>query len=158
IRLGFTETTMALGGVSTVFAAFVAIQFVYLFGGARNIANFSYAEYVHRGFTELVLVGVLSLGLIFVMNAATTRDSRPKVNAFRGLGTLLILLTVVLLASAFQRLRLYELTYGFTSLRLTIYVTILWLGVLFVGMGVSLFWSPATIRVFETTALIAVFG
>ena len=36
-RLGMIEAGMLLGGVSTLFAAFVAVQFVYLFGGSANI-------------------------------------------------------------------------------------------------------------------------
>src|SRR5439155_26818688 len=90
--------------------------------------------------------------------AISARRTGQQVNLFRGLSTVLILLTGVILVSAFQRLRLYELTYGFTTLRLLIYVFIVWLGVLFAGFTLSLYWSPATINVFGLTALIAVFG
>jgi hypothetical protein len=158
ISLGFTEVTMLLGSVCFVFAAFVAVQFVYLFGGARNLASFNYAEYVHRGFAELVAVAVLTLGLVYVLNAVALRRSSRQINVFRGLSTLLIVLTGVILVSAFQRLRLYEMAYGFTTLRLTIYVTIVWLGVLFAGFALSLYWVPLTINVFSLTVLIAAFG
>jgi Domain of unknown function (DUF4173) len=157
-QLGFTETTMLLGSVCLVFAAFVAIQFVYLFGGERNIANFSYADYIHRGFAELVVVALLTLGLVLTLNTISAGRTRRQGNVFRGLSTVLVLLTGVILGSAFQRLRLYELTYGFTTLRLLIYVFIVWLGVLFAGFTLSLYWSPATINVFGLTTLIAVFG
>ncbi len=156
--LGFTETIMVLGSVCLVFVAFVAIQFVYLFGGVRNIANFSYAEYARRGFAELIIVAVLTLGLALLLNVVAIRRTRRQTNIFRSLSTGLILLTAVILVSAFQRLRLYELTYGFTSLRLFIYVFIVWLGVLFAGFTLSLYWMPAPINVFPLTALIAVFG
>jgi hypothetical protein len=156
--LGFTETMMLLGGVVIVFASFVVIQFVYLFGGERNIANFSYADYVHRGFAELVVVAVLTLGLALTLNVVALRRTRRDTNLFRGLSTVLVLLTGVILVSAFQRLRLYELAYGFTTLRLAIYVFIVWLGVLFAGFTLSLYWTPVAINVFSLTALIAVFG
>ncbi|MCC7449260.1 MAG: DUF4173 domain-containing protein [Anaerolineae bacterium] len=156
--LGFTESVMLLGSVCAVFTGFVAIQFVYLFGGARNIANFSYAEYVHRGFSELVIVAILTLGLALILNTVAVRKTRRNHNIVRGLNTLLILLTCIILVSAFQRLRLYELTYGFTALRLTIYVFIIWLGFIFAGFTLSMYWLPTTINVFSLTALIAVFG
>ncbi|MBX3080864.1 MAG: DUF4173 domain-containing protein [Anaerolineae bacterium] len=157
-RLGLIEASMVLGGVGSVFLLFVLVQGVYLFGGAHNIANFSYAEYTHRGFAELVTIAVLSLGLIYVLKSVTSPTETHQNKLFRGLGTLLLLLTGVVLMSAFQRLRLYEITYGFTSLRLTIYIAIGWLGVLLVGMIASLYWSPRTVKVFETSVLIAAFG
>ncbi len=156
--LGFTETTMLLGSVCLVFASFVVIQFVYLFGGQQNIANFSYADYVHRGFAELVIVALLTLGLVIILNTISARNTGRQVNVFCVLSTVLILLTGVILVSAFQRLRLYELAYGFTTLRLLIYVFIVWLGVLFAGFTLSLYWTPATINVFGLTTLLAVFG
>ena len=157
-RLGLIETSMVLGGVCCVFLLFVLVQGTYLFGGIHNITNFSYAEYLHRGFAELVVIAVLSLGLIYVLKAVTSVTETHHNKVFRGLGTLLMLLTIIVLASAFQRLRLYEITYGFTSLRLTIYITIVWLGVLLAGMIASLYWTPHKIKVFETAVLIAVFG
>ncbi len=160
LQLGFTEMTILLGSVCAVFGAFVAIQFVYLFGGARNIdvSKFNYADYVHRGFAELVIVGVLALGLAYTVKAVTLRSKNLQENIFRGLSTLLMALTGVILISAFERMRLYEYTYGFTTLRLMVYVFIAWLGVLFVGFTLSLYWKPATINVFGLTTLVAAFG
>jgi hypothetical protein len=157
-RLGFTEAIMALSGVCVVFGAFVAVQFAYLFGGLRNIDNFSFAEYARRGFVELVAVAVLALALIFTLKAVTAVAEGRQRMLFRILSTVILSLTSVVLLSGFQRLRLYELTYGFTTLRLTIYITIVWLGVLLVGMTLALYWTPRTIRVFESAVLVAVFG
>ncbi|MFN8419159.1 MAG: DUF4173 domain-containing protein [Anaerolineae bacterium] len=156
--LGYTEAVMLLTSVCAVFAAFVAIQFAYLFGGGSNLDSYTYATYLHRGFVELVLVALLTLGTALTLNYATVRRTPTRVNVIRGLNTLLILLTFVILASAFQRLRLYELTYGFTSLRLLIYVFIAWLAFTFAGFIASLYWTPRSINVFTVTALIAAFG
>ncbi len=159
-RLGFTETTMLLGSVSAVFAAFVLIQFVYLFGGVKNItsAKFSYADYVHRGFAELVIVGILTLGLAYLLKAGSARNMPSHEMIFRILVTLLMALTGIILVSAFQRLRLYEEAYGVTTLRLAVYVFIVWLGVLLAGFTLSLYWQPKAINAFGVTALLAVFG
>jgi hypothetical protein len=157
-KLGFIETLMLLSGLCLVFALFVGIQFVYLFGGARNIGNFSYADYARRGFAELVAVGVLTLGLAFTLEQIATRSTRRAEDVFRGLVVVLFVLTGVILVSAFVRMHLYEVTYGFTALRLAVYVSICWLGVLFIGFALSLYWHPLMIDVFGTTALIAVIG
>ncbi len=158
--LGFTEITMLLSSVCIVFGTFVGIQFVYLFGGQRNIdiSKFNYADYVHRGFAELVIVGVLTLGLAYILHAIGHPTSKRQNTIFRGLTTLLMLLTGVILASAFQRLHLYEQAYGYTSLRLLIYVFIGWLAFLFAGFALSLYWLPESMNVFSLTMLIAVFG
>lgn len=157
-KLGFVESSIALGGVTLVFLAFVAVQSVYLFGGTRNIARFSFAEYARRGFGELVTAAVLTLGLVFVFRHIATLESPQQRRLFNGFGTVLMVLTGIILVSAFARLRLYEQTYGLTTLRLQIYVSILWLGVLLVGMTLALYWDRPHFKWFETSTLFAVFG
>ena len=48
--LGFTEAAIVLGSVALLFAAFVAIQFRYFFGGQANITRegYTYADYARR--------------------------------------------------------------------------------------------------------------
>ncbi|HVO44112.1 MAG TPA: DUF4173 domain-containing protein [Aggregatilineales bacterium] len=158
IRLGYIETVIVAGSVCLLFAAFVIIQFVYLFGGARNIGEFSYADYVHRGFLELIIVAILTLGLSYVLNVLAIRRTVTQRHVLRILLSVLITLTGVILVSAFQRLRLYEEAYGFTVLRLLVYVFIVWLGVLLAGFAVSLYWNPPDVDLFGLTSLCAVFG
>lgn len=127
--LGSIETTIVLGLVNILFAAFVALQFVYLFGGASNISidGYTYAEYARRGFFEMVLVAVLALGMILFLNIATKRNIKRQANVFNALSTLMLVFVTVMLVSAHQRLQLYEMMYGFTLLRLQSHTFILWL-------------------------------
>jgi hypothetical protein len=133
-KLGFTETAVVLGSVNALFAAFVIIQFRYFFGGQKNIsvAGFSYAEYTHRGFAELVIVAIFTLGLCLILQAITRKDSPFARWGFEGLVFLLVLFTGVVLVSAFQRLVLYEQAYGWTQLRTYVHVFMLCLGILLV--------------------------
>ena len=64
--LGFTETSIILGGVIALFSAFVLIQVEYFFFGQANITQqgFTYSEYARRGFGELVAVAVFCIALI----------------------------------------------------------------------------------------------
>jgi hypothetical protein len=129
---GFTEAAIMLGCVSLLFAAFVAIQFQYFFGGNANITleGFTYAEYARHGFGELLAVSLFSLILLLSLNAATRRYTPGQRWGFSGLAGALVILVIVILDSAFQRLLLYEQAYGFTRLRTVTHVFMIWLGVL----------------------------
>lgn len=134
--LGATEAFVVLGSVNLLFAFFVAIQFRYFFGGQANItaAGYTFSEYARRGFFELVLVAVVSLLLYLSLNAVTRRDNPRQARAFTALAVLLVGLVWVILASAFQRLLLYEDAYGFTSLRTYTHIFIPWLGFLLLAV------------------------
>ena len=130
--LGFSEALIVLGCVDLLFAFFVGIQFRYFFGGQTNIAveGFTYAEYARRGFGELVFVALFSLLLFLGLSIITRRTTTSQSRLFSGLGVTLVLLVAVILASAYQRLLLYEQAYGFTRLRTYTHVFMVWVGVI----------------------------
>jgi hypothetical protein len=130
--LGLTETTIVLALVDLLFVFFVVIQFQYLFGGHANItaAGFTYSDYARKGFFELVAVAVLSLMLYLTLAAVTKAETSRQKSIFTALTVLLVGLVLVILASALQRLMLYEDAYGFTRLRTYTHVFIYWMGLL----------------------------
>ncbi|MGD2048866.1 MAG: DUF4173 domain-containing protein [Chloroflexota bacterium] len=142
--LGFVESTIILVLISLLFLAFVAFQFHYLFGGEANVnlAGYTYAEYARRGFFELVTVAVMSLGLILGLDWLTWRESKQQLRLFKLLSSLMIALVLLMLASAFQRMRLYEAAYGYTELRLYVIVFIIWLAVLLIWFVLTLWRWP----------------
>lgn len=132
-RIGMIEATMVLGSVTLLFAFFVLIQFTYLFGGQANIADgLNYSQYARRGFFELVAVAVLVLGMIMYFDHITLRRGNRQGLLFRMLSIVIVGLTMVMLVSAWRRMELYELAYGFTYLRVLTHVFMFWLGVLLV--------------------------
>ena len=135
---------VVVGLVDLLFLAFVRVQFEYLFGGQANIsqAGFTYSEYARRGFFELVSVAVLSLGLVLGLQWLTRRRSVREGRAARTLNSLLIGLVLVILASAFQRLMLYEQAYGYTELRVLSHVFMIWLAVGLVWFFVTQWMRP----------------
>jgi hypothetical protein len=130
--LGFTEAIIVLGSVAILFAAFVIIQFKYFFGGQANInvVGFTYSEYARRGFGELVIVALFSLLLILGLGTATRRESITKQRVFSGLSVVIVVLVMVMLVSAYERLLLYETAYGFSRLRTYTHVALVWIGIL----------------------------
>lgn len=119
-RLGPAEWIPALVAVVALFAAFVAVQIVVLFGGHDHVletARLTYAEYAHEGFGQLVIVTLLVLALL----AASWRwvaAERVQRHVLRVLLLILCACTLVVVASALHRLDVYVEAYGATRLRL----------------------------------------
>lgn len=156
--LGFTEAAIVLGSVVLLFLSFVIIQVQYLFGGLENIRldGYTYAEYARRGFGELVAVAFFSLLLFLGLSAISRREEGNQRHIFSGLGIFLVALVGVMLISAFQRLYLYEVAYGFTRLRAYTHVFIIWLGILLLATIVLELRSRQ--RAFALTALLVSLG
>lgn len=132
--LGFTESTIVLGSVVALFAAFVVIQFQYFFGGQTNIHvdGYTYAEYARNGFGELVTVAFFALLMLLTLNSITKRETELQRKIYSGLGVALVTLLLVMLFSAFKRLGLYESAYGFSRLRTYTHVFLIWIGLLLI--------------------------
>jgi Domain of unknown function (DUF4173) len=136
LRLGSTEVAAALAALNVLFLAFVIVQVRYLFGGQGLVEarlHLTYAQYARHGFFELVVVAVLMLPVLLVANAVV----RERRHIVRGLSALLIGLVFVVLASALDRMRLYQREYGLTELRLYATGLILWLGVVLVWFALT---------------------
>lgn len=149
VSIGWVESTILLSLVDLLFLVFVWIQFAYLFGGQANITieGYTYAQYARRGFFELVAVSVLTLGLILTLHRLTRSESGRQRAGFKKLSSLMVILVVVILASAFQRLLLYEIAYGYTELRLYSHVFMIWLAVTFIWFVVTLWLQPSRFAV-----------
>ncbi|MFL1445123.1 DUF4153 domain-containing protein, partial [Nocardiopsis protaetiae] len=126
--------TIPLGALTLLFAAFLAVQALTLFGGdahVQRVAGVTYAEYARQGFFQLVAVSILVLGVIGL--AARILPARPRgVRVLRNalLGALCVL-TLVILASAMYRLQLYIDVFGLTRLRAVAEAWIVWSALVF---------------------------
>ena len=137
-RLGATELTVVLALLDLLFLAFVLVQLRYLFGGASLVedrTHLTYAEYARHGFFELVTVAALVLPVLLLADWARRRDPARRDRLFQILAGALILLLFVIMASALQRMRLYQREYGLTELRVYATGVMLWLAVVFVWAG-----------------------
>lgn len=131
MALGLTESVVILVAVDALFAAFVAIQFRYFFGGNVNVleGTLTYSEYARRGFAELVVVALMSVILLMTLGAIARRGSGTGQMVFVILRCLLVVLVIVMLVSAFRRLLLYEGAFGFSRPRTYTHVFIVWLAI-----------------------------
>lgn len=139
--LGFTEWSTVLGGIDLLFAAFVIVQFRYLFGGSGRVAvtpGLTYAEYARTGFMQLAVAAALTIVVILAVWDAGKRATREHERWFRILVTAMVGLTGVILASALKRLALYEGAFGFTINRFFGYVAIVSIGALLLLLAAAI--------------------
>ncbi len=132
--LGAVEAKIVFISINLLFAAFLAIQFRYFFGGQANISDtgFTYSEYARRGFGEIITVAVLSLLIYYGFHSITRLESSNQKRWFSGLSILVFAQVLIMLVSSYQRLVLYEQAYGFSRLRTYSHLFLPWLAVLII--------------------------
>ena len=120
--LGVTEALVVLGAIVAVVGLFVGLQLAYLFGGLDTLAaaGMTYSDYARRGYFELVAAAALAGGVLVFLEYQVS--SRPRI--YVGAAIALVIMTLVVLASAVLRLKLYQEAYGWTELRLYVAVSI----------------------------------
>ncbi|WP_432955997.1 DUF4153 domain-containing protein [Micromonospora haikouensis] len=134
------EWAVPLALLDALFAAFVLVQLAVLFGGSAHVlrtAGLSYAQYARGGFWQLLAVSALTLLVIAGAARWAPRATRADRLLVRVLLGTLTALSLVVVASALYRMQVYADAYGATRLRLVVAAVELWLGALFVLVGVA---------------------
>ena len=159
--LGALEARMVLGGLCAVYAAFVAAQVAVAGGAADRILSeegLTYAEYARRGFFQLLAAAGLTAVVLLCLRACGPR--RDWVSTALVLAALA--LTEVVVGVAVHRLSLYEEAYGLTLLRLAAVVAAVWIGLVFLliglaaaGVGRHRSWLPGAVGAAALVALLA---
>ncbi|MFI7672344.1 DUF4153 domain-containing protein [Actinophytocola sp. NPDC049390] len=135
------EWALPLGVLVALFAMFVAVRVVVLFGGTdylHRTVGLTAADYARSGFWQLCAATVLTLALVGAALRWAPNSTAADRAWQRGLLGALSALSLVLVASALSRMWTYQQAYGFTVLRLLVEVCELWLGAVFVLVLVSL--------------------
>jgi hypothetical protein len=157
-RIGPTEVAAVLALLDALFLAFVLVQLRYLFGGKELVEarlHLTYATYARHGFFELLAVSVLVLPILLAADYLC-RGTGRRGRLVRVLSALLVALGLVVMASALQRMRLYQREYGLTELRIYATGVILWLGCVFVLLAATVLRGrPCT---FATGAVVSGFA
>ncbi len=114
--------------VDVIFALFVGVQLVTFFGGRSHVlaeTGLTFAEYARSGFWQMLVAATLT-GLVIAAAWIGGRPTGgPQRTWFLVLASLLVCFSLVVLASAFQRLVLYETEFGYTWPRLIPHAAIL---------------------------------
>jgi hypothetical protein len=132
LSLGIVEVGMVVGLLDLLFLAFVMVQLPYFFGSAESIVQpgtTTFSQYARRGFFELVTVAGLVLPLLLLADWLLRRERPGHERIFRVLAGAQVVLLFVIMGSALHRMRMYQVAYGLTELRLYTTAFMLWLGV-----------------------------
>lgn len=152
-RLTPPEWKLLLGAVDLLFSSFVIVQAATIVGGSDRLlagTGVTVAEYARSGFFQLLAVAAITAAVLTAVASWGRRTHPRDERAFVVLAAIMILLTLAILAASFQRLMLYEETFGLTWLRLAVHTTILVLGAAFVsGLAAVLMrratWLPTVV-------------
>lgn len=137
--LGLLDITAALGTLTLLFAAFVATQLGWFFGGERFLRDrtgLTAAEYAREGFFQMVWVVLLVVAVLLGTRAAL-RPGRAPLVRHTILSVPLIALLGAIIFSAVMRMRLYVHYYGLTLDRLYTLVFMGWLALVVVWLALT---------------------
>ncbi len=120
-----TQIYIVLSVATAVYALFCIFQFVTLIIGYRAglPLNFDYAQYARSGFFQLVALTIINLAVILIIFKLLTPMQHGK--AIQILLSIFTALTLLLAVSSFYRMHLYEAEYGYTMLRLFVYLLLI---------------------------------
>lgn len=116
--------------INAVYVLFTIVQFKYFFGGQLQ-ADYTYAEYARKGFFELLFVTMINLTILVAAITFVHYASKTTKRFMQSLLTILVLVSSVMLCSAFLRLSMYEDAYGFTFTRVLAHSFMIFLAVIF---------------------------
>ncbi|WP_138419738.1 DUF4153 domain-containing protein [Aquibacillus sediminis] len=116
--------------LNTIYLLFTVVQFTYFFGDGLE-EGYTYAEYARKGFFELIVVTLMNWAiLITCLTKVRTQGLRLK-RTLNIMYSILVIVSTIMLASAYQRLSLYETAYGFTFDRILAHAFMIFLVVIF---------------------------
>lgn len=112
-----TNTFLIL--INILYGVYVFVQIKYLFLNIGVLPEgITYADYAREGFFQLVTVALMNVAVIIIFEYINYSGVRSQ----RILEGITLILTIVMGVSAFYRMHLYELTYGYTRLRLLVFI------------------------------------
>jgi hypothetical protein len=122
IQFSGLERLMVLGAAGGLFVLFFAVELASRFAahGPHLAPGETFAEATHRGFGEMIVAAALCAIVIIALDRHALRDGRERWVRWIGWGVVAASLLVVV--SAYQRVRFYEAAYGYTEQRLYVQV------------------------------------
>ena len=138
--LGTVETAVIVGLLNLLFLSFVLVQIRYFFGGAATVAataGLTYTQYARSGFFELVWVAALVLPLLLTLHRLQAPADARAHRLFSAQAAVQVALLFVILASAMQRMMLYQDACGLTELRVYTMAFMGWLAAVFAWFSLT---------------------
>lgn len=151
-----TERLIVLGAAMTLFVVFLAVELSHQLGssGVHLTGGETFAEATHRGFGEMIVAAALCALVIITLEQRALRGARER--GVRLLSWAVIAGSLVIVASAYQRVRYYEAAYGYTEQRLYVQVICVAISLALVSLAWELRSASNLPRLIRHGALIAI--
>ncbi len=104
--------------LNVVYLVFCFIQIKSLFAQINLAGTFNYAQYARSGFFQLMIVSFINFKLILISN----KDNEKRETFIKILNLFLVVFTIIIVASSMYRMYMYETEYGYTYLRIFVYI------------------------------------
>jgi hypothetical protein len=85
----------------------------------------NYAEYARQGFFELMIVSIINIAIILISKKFEVKENEKDYKFINIMNVVMIFLTIIIIVSSFLRMNLYESMYGYTTLRLLVYIVLM---------------------------------
>ena len=119
---GITVSTV-LTLLNIVYLIFAIIQVIHVIDFTKAGSALNYASYARTGFFELLAVSIINF-IIILITKNNKKDVTTGTNRYiKTMNVFLALFTVVILVTSIIRMQLYEEQYGYTFLRIMVYMT-----------------------------------
>lgn len=122
IRIQATTLNTLLTLLNIVYFVFSITQGIYLIQQVNSTTIVNYAQYARTGFFQLMAVSIINFIVILVVKNNKQEISNKKKRYAKIMNVLLAIFTIIILISSIIRMNLYEREYGYTFLRLMVYV------------------------------------
>lgn len=113
-----TTVKIILGALNIIYIVFCFIQIKSLF---MKVDIENYSSYARKGFFQLMIVSLINFVMILIAKNYVKSKNNKFVNI---MSIIMIICTFIILVSAGYRMYLYENAYGYTLLRLLVYITL----------------------------------
>lgn len=112
--------------LNSIYLVFVYIQirFLFLAQSTTLLGDYHYANYAREGFFELMVLCLFNVSGMWAIHQLTHENKWIKVALLTTIGC-----TFVMILSSAYKMYLYESAYGFTRLRLYVYMILIYLAV-----------------------------
>ena len=107
--------------LNIIYVIFSYVQIKYLFLNMGQLPKaLTYSDYARQGFFQLLAISIINYIIILVINNRVKRN--VVINFFIGI---LIASDFIMIASSFYRMNLYQMTYGYSRLRILVYIVLI---------------------------------
>lgn len=111
--------------LNIIYIIFDFIQIKSLMLHSISMSGITYAEYARQGFFQLMVVSLINLSIILISKRFENKNNKKEFNLIKIMSVIMLLLTIVIVVSSFLRMNLYEQAYGYTTLRLLVYIALI---------------------------------